>query len=706
MSYVVRVLACAVGLVLGAMSPAFGQSAPVTVPTAGGDVTVLADRIEDLGRDRIVVATGNVEITRGRARLNADRVEINRETGDAVATGRVIFYDGEDRLTGDRIDYNIRSGTGVVHQAHAETAPYYRISGERMERVGESVYRIRKGVFTTCEGDSPAWSFRFDEATADLEDYVYGTGASFWVKNVPLIPFFPFFAAAIRRERQTGFLFPVLGSSARKGFYAEIPFFWAINESQDLTVSFNAYEARGFGGRALYRYRLSENHGGSFSGFFIHESQVESEDRGWGTFRHEWRDEHGWRAVADVNLVSDDSVLRDYSLRLSERSLQRVDTNVFVSKRFDHWNFVGNIFSYQDLTTVRPTELRRLPELRADRVRAPVPGVPGLLFDLESSATYFQRDIGSEGARVDVHPRLSLPVRPGGLFTVTPFLGGRVTGYQTGSVGRRPSGDFFTEVDRVNDDPRVRSFAEAGGDLEMPISRVYAFNRWGVDALLHRIEPRVNYTFITGTHMNHLPLFTERIDRIKEASLVTYSVTNRILARTSSGPDGEPIRWEAVRLLLGHSVDLRSDNHTVGDVIGDLIVQAPSIFRFRGEIRYSMAQKDIASTTTDFTVSTSRVSGSVGTRYDNEQRTNFLQGGARVELTQNLAARMATNWDTRTDTFVENQFGVDIRFQCWEISVVYIDRTREAGRAKADEEVRFSVNLLGVGGPLRTSVGP
>jgi LPS-assembly protein len=706
MTRVFRVLVCAAALVLGVMTPALAQPAPVTVPTAGGDVTVLADRIEDLGRDQVVVATGNVEITRGRARLQADRVEINRETGDAVATGRVIFYDGEDRLTGDRIDYNIRSGTGVVHNATAETAPYYRIAGERMERVGESVYRIRKGVFTTCEGDSPAWAFRFNEATADLEDFVWGTGASFWVKNVPLIPFFPIFAAAIRRERQTGFLFPTFGQSARKGFYAEIPFFWAIDESQDLTVSANVYEARGFGTRANYRYRLSENHGGSVGGFYVHESQLNGEDRGWGMLRHEWRNDHGWRAVADVNLVSDDPVLRDYSTRLSERSLQRVDTNVFVTRSFDHWNFVGNIFSYQDLTTTRPTELRRLPELRADRVRSPVPGIPGLLFDWESSATYFQRHIGSEGARVDIHPRVSLPVRPADLFTVTPFVGGRVTGYQTGSVGRRPSGDFVTEIDRVNNDPRVRSLVEAGGDVEMPISRVYAFNRWGVDALLHRIEPRVNYTFITGNHMNHLPLYTERIDRIKEASLVTYSVTNRILARTPAGPDGEPVRWEAVRFLLGHSVDLRSQNHTIGDVIGDLIVQAPSIFRFRGEIRYGIAKKDVASTTTDFTVSTGRIAGSVGTRYDAEQRTNFLQGGARVELTQNLAARVATNWDMRTDTFVENQFGVDLRFQCWEVSVVFIDRTRETGRAQADEEVRFSVNLLGVGGPFRTSVGP
>jgi LPS-assembly protein len=702
----VRLLALAATLLLGAAGVAFAQQSPVTVPTAGGDVTVLADRLEDMGRDGVVVATGNVEILRGRARLTADRVEINRETGDAVATGRVIFYDGEDRLTGDRIDYNIRNGTGVVHRGRAQTAPYYRLAGERMERLSDSVYRVHRGVFTTCEDDPPAWSFRFDTATADLEDYVYGTGASFWVKNVPLIPFFPLFAAAIRRERQTGFLFPTFGTSSRKGFYADIPFFWAIDESQDLTVAFNAYELRGYGGRAQYRYRLSDDHGGSLGGFYVHESEVNHEDRGWGTIRHEWRRPGGWRAVADVNLVSDDLVLRDYSTRLSERSLQRVDTNVFLTRSFDHWNFVGNIFSYQDLTTPRPTELRRLPELRADRVRAPVPGVPGLLFDFESSATYFQREIGSEGARVDIHPRISMPVRPGGLFTVTPFLGGRVTGYQTGAVERRLSSDFETEVDEVNNDPRVRRLVEAGADLEMPLSRVYAFNRWGIDGLLHRIEPRVNYTFITGSGMTHLPLFTERIDRIKEASLVTYSVTNRILARTGAGPDGEPVRWEAVRFLVGHSVDLRSENHTVGDVIGDLIVQAPSLFRFRAEARYGMARHEVTVATTDLAVTVARVTGAVGTRYDEEQRTNFVQGSARIELTDHLVVRAATNWDVRSDTFVENQIGVDLRFQCYEISVVFIDRTREVGRTRADEEVRFSVNLLGVGGPLRTTVGP
>ena len=98
------------------------------------------------------MATGNVEITHGAARLMADRVEMNRDTGDAVAQGRVVFYDGENQLTGRRVDYNLKTGTGVVYNAEARAAPYYRISGERMDRVGESVYEVQQGRLHDLRG--------------------------------------------------------------------------------------------------------------------------------------------------------------------------------------------------------------------------------------------------------------------------------------------------------------------------------------------------------------------------------------------------------------------------------------------------------------------------------------------------------------------------------------------------------------------------
>jgi LPS-assembly protein len=100
-------------------------------------------------------------------------------------------------------------------------------AGERMDRIGESNYEIRRGTFTTCEDDDPPWSFRFNSGTADLDDIVYGRDASFWVKSVPLLPWVPFFAAALRRERQSGFLFPEFGQSSRRGYFAKVPSYGA-----------------------------------------------------------------------------------------------------------------------------------------------------------------------------------------------------------------------------------------------------------------------------------------------------------------------------------------------------------------------------------------------------------------------------------------------------------------------------------------------
>jgi len=102
----------------------------IAIGTGEEQATVLADQILQLGGPNdLMIAVGDVEITRGQSRLLADRVEINRDTGQAVAQGKVVFYDGPDRLVGERIDYNLKTGTGVVYQGSGFSAPYYHLSG-------------------------------------------------------------------------------------------------------------------------------------------------------------------------------------------------------------------------------------------------------------------------------------------------------------------------------------------------------------------------------------------------------------------------------------------------------------------------------------------------------------------------------------------------------------------------------------------------
>ena len=298
LSFISSVMLVLLGAGPGWAQPVSPSPRPGGIAIGAGEeqATVLADQILQLGGPTdLMIAVGDVEITRGQSRLLADRVEINRDTGQAVAQGKVVFYDGPDRLVGERIDYNLKTGTGVVYNGSGFSAPYYHISGERLDRTGDSAYDIQRGVFTTCEGDDPPWSFHFGSGTADLDDIVYGRDASFWVKRVPLLPWVPFFAAALRRERQSGFLYPEFGQSSRRGYFAKVPYYWAINDSQDLTVSLDTFSARGVGLDADYRYILSRDQRGELSVFGITEAFRATraagipENRGWTSLRHDWR---------------------------------------------------------------------------------------------------------------------------------------------------------------------------------------------------------------------------------------------------------------------------------------------------------------------------------------------------------------------------------------------------------------------------------
>jgi LPS-assembly protein len=656
-------------------------------------VEVRANQIEQIGKDGLLIAIGNVEITRGAKRLTADRVEINRETGEAVAQGGVTFFDGEDRLLGDRLDYNLKTDTGVVYNGSAFSPPYYRLSGERMEKIGDRVYNIRQGIFTTCEGEPPDWSFRAGQATADIDEYIFGRDGSFWVGHVPLIPWMPFFAAPIRRERQTGFLLPSLGSSTRKGVFAKIPFYWAISDSQDLTLSLDTYTKRGVGAAGEYRYILSEDARGGISGSFIRETLRNDDDRGTFSLKHAWQIDERLSAKADLNVITDDRYFRDYGDSLKERSLQRAESNLFVTRRWDFWNLVGNVQWYQDLTSRRPLELQRAPEIRLSGVRQPIPGLPLFLYEVESSFTNFVRDVGSDGLRADLHPRAFLPLSVGGFFTVTPFVGGRGTLYDTKVVGTRLTRAGGIEVERTEAAARVRAQGEVGADVESRASRVYALDgAGGIDRLQHLIEPRVNVTEIRGVNQKGLPQYDRAIDRIGKVSEVTYSVTNRVNAKTVAGQNQEAVRWELTRFLVGQTINLLpAADEPFKDLSADLIVQPNRSFRFRGDASYNVYGKGLQTANSDLSATVKDVTATVGSRFNERADIEFVKGELQAKLSRYLDVSAATNWDTRTGTMVEGRFGLDLRFQCWAIVLEYIDRH------KNEDEVRFSVNLLGLG---------
>jgi LPS-assembly protein len=709
----------------------------VTIPAGEEQATVLADQIIQLGGPTdLMIAVGNVEITRGQSRLLADRVEINRDTGQAVAQGKVVFYDGPDRLVGERIDYNLKTGTGVVYNGSGFSPPYYHLSGERMDRIGDSVYGIRRGVFTTCEGDDPPWSFHFGSGTADLDDIVYGRDASFWVKRVPLLPWIPFFAAALRRERQSGFLFPEFGQNSRRGYFAKVPYYWAIDDSQDLTVSLDTFSARGVGLDADYRYIVSQDQRGELSAFGITEAFRGSrqlgvpENRGWTSLRHDWRITPSLAFKVDSTVTSDDQIFRDYADRLTDRSRLAAITSVSLTKSWTNWSLLGQVLWYQDLTTLRPIELQRVPNIQLTGVRQAVPGAPWLLYETNASFVKFIRDVdGPGGMRADFHPRFFVPIPIAGLVTITPFAGGRLTYYDLRVTGFHAGVDGILSQASVYD-PRLRRQAEVGVEAQTQMTRVYATDGIaGIAALQHSIEPRATLIEIRGLDQKAMPTYDpgyntgtgidpgyERahgIDRLGKANEVTYQVANVLRAKSVAGPDQEAVRWDLVRFTLSQTYDFKPIKQPVGDLYGDLALQPNQRIRVAGYARYNMYGLGLREAAGTIGVVYPRFSFAAGPRF-NEQGNTVVFGpqitppGAQRTLTAEGTARVLPSLELRAGaawelinggTSVEVRGGFEWHFDCWSISAIYINRHNR------DSEFRFSVNLLGLG-QIGTSARP
>ena len=689
----------------------------LSVGAGTAPVTVYANRVETLDRERLLVAEGNVELEQGDVRLEADRMEVNTETGEAVATGRVVLFDGRDRLTGERLEYNLRSGTGIVYRAQGSAEPHFFFAGERMERFGDKAYRVSSGVFTTCEDESPAWSVRLGSATAYLDDWLYGTNASFRVWKIPVIPFIPFFATSLRKDRHTGLLTPTFGNSDTKGFFVAQPFYWVVSDSQDLTIVPTYFSKRGFGLGAAYRYVRTEDSRGEISGFGLRDREDNDDLRGVIALTHEERFTPSLVLKADLGYVSDNDYFKEFGNTIVEQSRQRLESTVSLSQRWQTWNFVGQLFTYQDLTTEEPIELYRLPQLRLNAFQQPVPWVRDLLFEMETSYNNFVRDVGSAGQRFDLHPTFSYPVSPAGLFTITPRIGFRETMYDTRVVGLSAERGFI--VEDTQKELTTRSLFEAGADLEARAYRIFDLNgAFGIQRIQHSIEPLVSYRYATGDRRDDLPQW-DAIDTLQPSNLVAYSLTNRLKAREATG-DGKTGRvWELARLTFSQAYNIEpltfpgsivglpappgfeptTDPATGAAVVGrrlsalsgDLILEPLYGIRFRGTASFDPYDSlNPLTAVMDATYEAQDWRVTVGTRHGNGGALQFLQGTIQARLGSRWSVSYTTNYDVLASTSVENRISVDFREQCWAISASYSHGVNE-------DKFAITVNLLELG---------
>ena len=550
--------------------PAAPGAAPPETPWE-----IEADRLREDREADLLEAEGGVVLWRLDRSIEADRIRYHRGTGLLEAEGHVVLRVGEDELRGESLAYDLHNETGRLDQAEVFIRQNnYRIRGARIEKTGPDLYRLPEGEITTCDGSPPDWKISGRDIRVQGDGAGTAWGALLHVRDLPLF-YAPFVSFPARNKRQSGFLFPEMGYSRRKGAFYSQPYYWAIDDRKDLTLFVEGLTARGVRPGVEFRYYLDRDTKGAVLFDFLHDDKVDdgsggtSSDWGYtdpsGTYFRPNRDRWWLRAShagplpagafgrLDLDLLSDQDYLRLFKTgqmgwRDSEslfreflgRTIDDFDDPVrvnrlWVSRGFQQVSLSGGAILYDD---VRKGQNRKETTQRLPVVVFAAPKQQALETpfhaSLSSEYDHFYRRRGFGVQRADLWPRLYLPWSFFPYLTVEPSVGFRQTLWQQYEA---QEGTPWSEDEYFH-----RELYDTRLVVGTEVYRVYEGGEGRVERLRHRVAPEIAHTYVPEAAQERLPNIDSR-DRIENRNRVSYGLTQTFTARlrpeSPAGAEGE-----------------------------------------------------------------------------------------------------------------------------------------------------------------------
>ncbi len=222
--------------------------------------------------------SGKAWLKRGTMLLEADEIEVDYKTNEATGTGNVHFKQGKMDMFCDKGVYSLSGEKATLNNATVLSEKIV-FTGKVIRRLTRDAFEMEEGLYTNCNTkpvldrsvrqcyfDWKVYGRFFDVV---IDGYLNVYDAILYAKDLP-VAYLPYYRAPVKTQRQSGFLYPTLiPVDELHGSGVTVPYFWAINDWQDLTFSPSQYSKAGFHGAASYRYAYSADKTGGLDLFFI-----------------------------------------------------------------------------------------------------------------------------------------------------------------------------------------------------------------------------------------------------------------------------------------------------------------------------------------------------------------------------------------------------------------------------------------------------
>lgn len=465
-------------LALVGVQPVYATAQPAEETTEQAKVSLNADNIFVDEQANTVTAEGNVEAAYQGRVLTADRLIYDRNTDRVRATGNVVIIDpdGTQRFAEEiETDSALSDGYAVGFSTRIQGGGT-AVAASAIRQDEGKFNALDKIVYTACElcqGDrTPTWALRARRAILDQDAQMMSyRDAVLEIAGIPVI-YLPYFAHPDPTSgRRSGFLAPDFGTSGKLGLFYQQPYYWAISDHSDLTISpkvtskVNPYmemqfRKRFYSGALRAEFSFTEEQNFDSDG----EKFDDSELRGHLFASGKFQINNNWQWGFGIEQVSDDLYTTRYDISgegdkrgLYASQPRRLLNQVFAVGQGSDW--------YGDIALLSLNGLRETDD--DDMLPAATPiGFIERSFDigtyghlsLNASSAILTRQEGVDSHRISVGSEWSTDyVLPGGLY-LEPFAEARYDNYQIR--------DALTDADDFD-----RGAGQFGARLSYPLMR-------------------------------------------------------------------------------------------------------------------------------------------------------------------------------------------------------------------------------------------
>lgn len=494
------------------------------------------------------------EVYETQVTIKADWVTYDIALSTIKARGNVSVTSEDEQLLADQAVVNLEQETGTFKNATILRDEYdLHLEGEVIEKTGYKTYHIENGWVITCkvkEGKTPPWSFAAKDVVIEQGGYATLKHAKFQIKNTPIF-YSPWLMLPVKNKRQTGFIFPEIGSSDNNGFTFNIPFFWNISNSTDMTIYTEYLVNRGYMPGLEFRYVKGAEDKGLAMANYLNDDLTSSSETGYYAdtgYTHTNKDRYwirakadqdfgsGWTSRLDLDIVSDrdylsefisgmtgfnssnDRYLDSFGRSLENRTDDQRSNTLSVLKAWGPMSLTAELLAVNDVRANRSTSQYPLWNLPAVDFNGALPlgGFGNTTLDWDATYVYFWREEGTGGHRIDLNPRLSAPLPLGPYLESRAEFGLRETYYSV---------ETFGDAEWDEDSGQNRLLYDIHGEVGTSLMRNYHLSGDDNRSFYHQVRPYVDYDYLPDDDQDDLPFFTS-VDRIEQRSAITYGIDN------------------------------------------------------------------------------------------------------------------------------------------------------------------------------------